>query len=207
MKNLWRHFRGVGAGATILAGILLSGCDDEDHGGQAAAKAKPSAPAKAAARKVDPCAYTTPGEVTAITTDAVIRATASDDTCVYHADPDDGVQVTIHAGDGVKQMEVVRRSAEVMARMGDAVRDKGRTGADVGAMLQKDKDPPPALGDEAMWGVNATLSVRKGDFFVAVTPPVMHDPLNHPGYPLVSRDDRRRIALEVVQKILEKGTQ
>ncbi|OJT95055.1 MAG: hypothetical protein BGN82_09390 [Alphaproteobacteria bacterium 65-7] len=202
MRKPWRHFRGPGIGVAVLAGILLSGCDGEDRDRQPAGKAAASA---GVARKVDPCAYITPGEVTAITTDAVIRATASGDTCVYEADPDDGVQVTIHAGDGVKQMEVVRRSAKVMAGMGNAVSGKGRTGADVGAMLQEDKSVPPALGDEAMWGVNAILSVRKGDFFVAVTPPVMHDPLNHPGYPLIPRAERRRIALDVVRKILEKN--
>jgi len=195
----------MNGGAALLAAIvLLAGCGEEAERKTGQAQ-KAKATATANAERADPCAFITPGEVTAITTDAVIRTTASGHDCTYHADPDDGVQVTVHLHDGARQMQVMRRSAAVAAGLGRAVAGKGRTGADTEALLREDKTAPPQLGDEALWGLNTTLSVRQGGFFVSVTPPVMHDPLNHGTYPLIRRDERRMIAMRVAEKILARA--
>ncbi|WP_404338555.1 hypothetical protein AB2M62_06270 [Sphingomonas sp. MMS12-HWE2-04] len=71
-------------------------------------------------------------------------------------------------------------------------------------MLKRDNSAAPKLGDEAMWGANDTLSVRKGDAFVEVTPPLMHDPANHSGYPLVRKEEKRAIAQAIATKVLER---
>lgn len=184
--------------AALLAGVMvLSAC-----GSDGASVNKPVEGAGTAKGEIDPCSYISAQEVSAITTDKVSRAAASEATCTYHAEPDDGVQVTIHAGDGVKRMEVARKTLQLLGGMGKAVAGKGGAGADTEALLRKDRHAAPALGDEAVWGPNAMLAVRKGDFFVEVTPPIMHDPANHSGYPLVSAEERRKIAQAVAEKVL-----
>jgi hypothetical protein len=192
----------------ILLGVALASCSDhgpEKKGADTANVSKVFASATTAVRNVDPCAYISVQEVSAITTDKVTSATASGASCTYHAAPDDGVEVTIHIGDGVKRMQVTRASLGLLDKMGKAVGDKGGAGADTEALLQKDTHQTPGLGDEAVWGVNTTLSVRKGDVFVEVTPPIMHDPATHAGYPLVRREEKRKIAEQIAEKILAKA--
>jgi len=153
---------------------------------------------------IDPCSVLSAAEVSAITTDAVTGTSSDDSTCYYKSDPDDGVRITVMKTGGANQMAVVHRTAGVLSGMGESVADKGGAGADAANLLKKDKTAPPKLGDEAAWGMNTVLSVRKGDMFVEVTPPLMHDPKTHPGYPLVKTDEKREIARKIAEKVLAK---
>lgn len=192
----------VGFTALAFATAMLAGC-----GGGSPEGGGEKAVAEAQARKVklDPCSFITAEEVAGITTDKVTRAAASGDFCKYHAEPDDGLEVTVSDGDAVKRMEVVRRSLALLKGIGKEVSSQGAVGGDVGGMLQGAPGDTPAVGDDAVWGLNGTLSARKGDFFAEVTPPIMHDPATHPGYPLVSKEEKRTIALQVMTRILAKG--
>lgn len=187
----------------VSAGLALSAC-----GGQKAANgesADSGATAETAAANFDPCSLMTADEMAAITTDAV-KATRGDGAdCKYVSDPqDDGVTVTVYKTGGQHQMDIVHKTSEVLGGMGDAVADKGGAGKDAQAMLQPDKAAPPKLGDEAVWGANTSLAVRKGDAFVQVQTPIMHDPATHKGYPLVPTDEKRKIAVDVATKLLAK---
>ncbi|MDG2533848.1 hypothetical protein P6144_09345 [Sphingomonas sp. HITSZ_GF] len=187
----------IGA-AVAAAGLALAGCGGGTTG---------SATAEAGASgggTFDPCSVLSAAEISEITTDAVTRTNHDDATCYYDSDPDDGVRLTVMKTGGRKQMEVVHRTAGVLSGMGNSVADKGGAGADAANLLQKDKTAAPQLGDEAAWGLNTVLSVRKGDMFVEVTPPMMHDPKTHPGYPLVKTDEKRAIAQKIAEKALAK---
>ncbi|AQR73558.1 DUF3558 domain-containing protein [Sphingomonas sp. LM7] len=189
--------------AVVVAGLALAGC-----GGRQTAENGETAVAGGGAagggHDIDPCTLITPREMTAITTDKVTGTNRDGVSCTYRSEPNDGVQITVRATGGAKAMEVVHRSAELLGGMGGTVADKGGAGADVAEMLKKDTGAVPALGDEAVWGPNDTLSVRKGDAFVEVTPPLMHDPANHSGYPLIRKEEKRAIAQAVAVKLIEK---
>ena len=115
-----------------------------------------------------------------------------------------GVDIVVWAHDGKHQMDVMRNSIGLVGGMGAAVADKGGAGADTAAILKPSKAEPPKIGDEAVWGPNITLAVRKGTAYVQASPPIMHDPANHPGYPIVPVEEKRKIAIAVVEKLLAK---
>lgn len=188
-------------GTMLVAGLVLAGCG----GGDKAAQGR-GAVASGGGAEVDPCSLISAEEMTAITTDKVSGTMRDGASCTYRSAPDDGVQITVRASGGAEAMDVVHRTAKLLGGMGDAVADKGGAGADVQNMLQEDKSAAPALGDEAVWGMNDMLSVRKGDAFVEVTPPIMHDPANHSGYPLIGKQEKRKIAETVAARLLAKLT-
>lgn len=190
--------------ATILGGVVATGLVLAACGGGNAGGGKAEVRVSGGGGSIDPCSVLSAAEVSAITTDAVTGTRSDDATCYYNSDPSDGVRITVMRTGGARQMAVVHRTAGVLAGMGTAVADKGGAGADAANLLQKDKTAPPKLGDEAAWGINAVLSVRKGDMFVEVTPPLMHDPKTHPGYPLVKTDEKREIARRIAEKVLAK---
>lgn len=191
--------------AGVAMALMLAGCGG-GGGNDAAAggTAEQGGTAAPEAAGIDPCSLISAQEMSAITTDTVKRTSRDGQVCTYHSDPDDGVQLTVMASGGAKQMQVVHRTAEVLGGMGASVADKGGAGADVAVLTKKDKTAVPKLGDEAAWGMNTTLSVRKGDAFVEVVPPLMHDPASHSGYPLVKQDEKRAIAQKVVERVLAK---
>ncbi len=186
----------VAVAATSLA---LTACGGGKTGGETAETS-----ASAGGGAIAPCSVLSAAEVSEITTDAVTVTSSDGATCYYKSDPDDGVRITVMKTGGAKQMAVVHRTAGVLSGMGNSVAGKGGAGADAAHLLQKDKTAPPKLGDEAAWGLNTVLSVRKGDMFVEVTPPMMHDPKTHPGYPLVKTDEKRAIARRLAEKVLAK---
>ena len=183
----------MGVATVMLAASGDGGSDKKDDAPQKAAVA------------VNPCSFLTAQDVAAITGDAVLRTSASGASCTYHAHPDDGVEVTIHAGDGEKRMLDMQRTVKFLGGMGKKVSESGKTGEDVERLLREDADKPN-LGDEAVWAPASILAVRKGSFYVEVKPPIMHHPATHGGYPLISRDDRRKIAMQVAQAILARAT-
>ena len=165
---------------------------------------RPSGDSGAKDRAFDPCSVLTTQDIAAITTDAVSGAERQEQTCVYHSKPSDGVQVTIYPTDAERQMAAVHNAGRLLGGMGAAVAGKGGAGADVANILKPDARPVPKIGDEAVWEPNATLAVRKGDAFVEVSPPIMHDPANHPGYPLVKDEEKRAIAQRIAEQVLAK---
>ena len=196
------HFRGTHIGLAALA-IGLASCGGGKTADTSATDGSQSV--AAAGETFDPCSVMTADEMTAITTDKVNTLRRSDtNTCTYQSDPHDGPDVTIYKTDGAHQMEIQRKSSALLGGMGKAVADKGGAGADTDTLLQPDTAVVPKLGDDAMWSTNTTLSVRKGDVFVQVAPPMMHDMANHPGFPIVSVEEKRKIAQAVVEKLLAK---
>ena len=190
--------------AMLAAGLVLAGCGSKakDDGGTGDGGGTTVA---AQGGDLDPCSFLSAAEMTAITTDAVTNLERREGTaCIYHSKPDVDTDVTVHATGGAEQMATAHRVAGLLGGMGSAVADKGGAGADAAALLKPDATAVPKIGDEAMWGMNATLSVRKGDAFVEVTPPLMHDPANHAGYPLVPNAEKRAIAVKVATAVLAK---
>ncbi|MBE7204470.1 MAG: hypothetical protein INR70_42675, partial [Parafilimonas terrae] len=149
--------------------------------------------------------FMTAAEATAITTDKVPEAIRQDDhSCKYKSNPDDGMVVEVYQTGGQIQMNAQKNAAGLLQGMGAAVADKGGAGADTAELLKKDGTAAPKLGDEAMWGMNSLLAVRKGDAYVSVTPPIMHDPASHSGYPLVKEAEKRAIAQKAMETILAR---
>lgn len=186
--------------AVAIVALSLTGCGGKVAGDEGGGTATADA-------EVDPCSLLTADEMTAITTDKVnvVKHWGDKQSCKYSSDPgDDGVDIVVWTHDGVHQMEVMHDATGLVAGMGAAVKDKGGAGADTAAILKPGEVPPPKLGDEAMWGPNTMLSVRKGTAFVSVSPPIMHDPANHSGYPIVPVEEKRKIDLAVAEKLLAK---
>ena len=186
--------RTIGHCAIIMAGgLLLTGCG----GGKAADGAVASV-------NSDPCGFLTKAEMTEITSDVVTYTDGNDGTCTYHSDPKDGVQVTVFRTGGAERMATARTSAKLLGGIGASVANQGGAGGDVGKLLKGETAAALALGDEAMWGLNGTLSVRKGDAFIEVSPPILHDTVTHGGPTPVTADEKRTIATTMVTKLLPK---
>ena len=61
----------------------------------------------------------------------------------------------------------------------------------------------PGLGDEALFDINGRLSVRKGNVYLAVEPPMMRSRMAG-GSPMLSTADRRKMALAIAEKALTR---
>jgi hypothetical protein len=144
----------------------------------------------------------TPEEMTAITGDKVVKAAAEAGTCTYETDDVGGATIAIDTADAKGAMEVARSAAGVMSEMGAAVADQGGAGADANAMLSE--SGAPKIGDEAMFGANSQLSVRKGETYLAITPPMMHSRMSYSGNPLISTEDKRKMALAIAEMALSR---
>lgn len=190
--------------AMAAAGLALAGCGGGGTGNGAATTGGGTETAGAETAKFDACSVLTTAEVEAITTDKVTKVKDYDGTCFYSSNPSEDLRVTVKKTGGTKAMEIVHRTAGVLSGMGASVKDKGGAGADAAELLKKDQTAAPKLGDEAVWRMNTTLSIRKGDMFVEVTPPMMHDPANHEGYPLIKTEEKRAIAQKIAEKVLSK---
>lgn len=190
--------------AAIAATLLLAGCGGgkPDDAGGASAGTDSVGPVAAAAAAVDPCSFLSVAEVQAIRGDPVSGATSDGDSCTYRSNPENLV-VTVALTGGRDRMATMRRANGMMEGMGGAVADKGGAGQDAAALLKQDKDAP-RIGDEAMWGTPDILAVRKGDAYVEVMPPIMHDPSVHSGYPIVPKEEKRAIAMKVAAAVLVK---
>ncbi len=181
--------------AAVAVGLTLAGCSgDKPAGGTSAT---------VAGAVTDPCSLISESEVAAITTDAVGGTTRREQTCTYLSKPSDGAQVTVKAN-GKEEMATMRRVASLLGGIGASVADKGGAGADTAALLKEDNNAPPKLGDEAMWGPSSTLSVRKGDTFVEIAPPIIHDMATHKGMPIIDTAEKKRIAIAIAEKVLAK---
>lgn len=190
--------------AVVAATLALSACGggQKQDGEQAAAGDAPAV-AESGGKDIDPCSLLTGEEVSAITTDAVIGTKRDDNTCYYQGRTE-ALRLQVLASGGIKQMQANHQAANLLQRMGQSVADKGGAGKDTAELLKKNGAELPKLGDEAFWGMNNELAVRKGDAYVEVLAPMMHDPANHSGYPLVPKAEMRKIAIAVAEKVLPK---
>lgn len=188
------------------AALALTGCGSKQPATDTNAAAEVSATSSESAAPLNPCSLLTADEVGGITTDKVRAAEREDNTCTYKSGPgdDDGLQVQVFKGEGEKQMRAFRGAGGLLSGMGAAVKDKGGAGANAAAMMKTDSTAAPTLGDEAAWGMNTMLAVRKGADYIQVTPPLMHDPANHPGYPLIGGTEKRAIVLTAAKKALAR---
>jgi hypothetical protein len=197
--------RTVLGAALALAALALAGCGGKKPEQAAPAPTVSIAPAIPATAKFDPCSVLTPDEVTAVTTDAVSKTEVIDHDCHYHtAFEEDGTQLSIYPTGGAEQMKDIREANSLLGGIGGAVSSQGSVGKDVQASIT----PPaaaaaPAIGDEAVWAPNDVLAVRKGDVFVQVTPPIVHDPAKHHGM-LISDADKRVISEKLAAAALAK---
>ncbi|GAA4714526.1 hypothetical protein GCM10023325_08080 [Sphingomonas lutea] len=190
--------RMIGAGVALLA---LAACGS---GGDAGNSAKGANVVVAAGKAIDPCSLVTAGEVGAIVGDTIVAAKPAEGRCNYETADAAASTVTIEVDhkDAANHMKVERDTARVLGKMGGAVAGEGAAGADVDAML-KDSASAPGIGDEALFDINARLSVRKGDVYLAVEPPMMRSRMSS-GSPLLSSEDKRKMALAIAQKALAR---
>lgn len=191
-------------GMAVMA-VTLSACGGGDNADQGSERSVASHEAHVA--NADPCTFISPAELTEITGDVVTRTSKSGESCKYHTDPDDGVETTVSLRDGAAKLETARKSMALLSGIGKEVANEGGAGADTGALLTTKKDSPE-IGDESLWGLNGTVYVRKGDVYVEVMPPLMHDPATTPGIPLIKPAERRAFAKAIAERILgniEKG--
>ena len=190
--------RTIGLGVAVLA---LAACGSGGDGGNAAEQASA---AVATGKPIDPCSLVTAEEVGAIVGDTIIAAKPAQGRCSYETADAAASTVTVEVDrkDARNHMQVERDTARVLGKMGGAVAGEGAAGADVNAMLS-DSGDAPGIGDEALFDVNARLSVRKGDIYLAVEPPMMRSRMSG-GSPLLSSEDKRRMALAIAEKALTR---
>lgn len=188
----------------LVAVSTLNGCGSnnapetgqQDNAQTAEAAASPSPEA-------NPCSYISAKEMAEITSDPVIDTVVEDNSCTYKTRHNDNLRIAVSLHDGAKQMAVARRAVGVTEGMGATVADKGGAGADVAAMTKRSADDPQ-VGDDAIWGMVGILYARKGEAYVEVYPPTIHDPTAHKGNPLISQQEKRKIVTTVADKVFAK---
>lgn len=193
--------------ATVAAAISLAGCGGKsaDQGASGSSEAAASTSGSGEDQPADTCKLLTIEEVSAIIGKKVTQVQPTDPGgCDFKTDDDDGTQLKAFKAGGAHQMEIVHKTADLLGGMGQAVADNGAAGQDVATKLAPDKSAAPAIGDEAAWEANDTLAVRKGDLFVEASPPLMQDMAAHPGNPLLPKEEKRRIAQALAEKLLDK---
>ena len=188
---------GLGVGAAVA----LAACGSSESGNVAEAGNSAGAEAGAA---IDPCSLVTADEVGVIVGDKIVAAKPGEGRCTYEtADAQaSAVIVEVDQKDAKNHMQVERDTAKVLGRMGGAAAGEGPAGQDVNAMLNDSTDAP-GIGDEALFDINSRLSVRKGNVYVAVEPPMMRSRMAG-GSPLLSAADKRKMALAIAEKALSR---
>ena len=190
----------IGLGVAALA---LAACGSGGDAGNEADAARNAAVA-AAGKPIDPCSLVTAEEVGAIVGDTITATNPGDGSCTYETADAQAASVVVEVDtkDAANHMQVERDTAKVLGKMGSAAAGEGGAGADVNAMLS-DSSEAPGIGDEALFDINSRLSVRKGDVYVAVEPPMMRSRMAG-GSPLLSGEDKRKMALAIAEKALAR---
>ena len=187
----------VAASAAML--ISVAGCGSstpEEAAGNEAAVAAPAA-------ATDPCAFATKEEVSAATGETIIQAQADGDRCTYQTDDAmaASVEVELKPNGGAEEMEIARRATGVLADMGNEMKSAGGAEGDVGNAIAS--GGAAKLGDASFFGPNEQLHVLKGDVYFSVTPPTMRSRMSG-GNPMLSADDKRKMATAVAERVLSK---
>ena len=182
----------------LVATILIGGCGS--GGGNETAAADENHAAQATAEQTDPCTLVTAVEIGEIIGDKIVATKPADGSCIYETEDAQASSVTVELdqSDAAGQMDVARSSAGVLKDMGDEVAASGGAGQDANAMLS-DSGDAPKVGDEAFFGPNQQLSVRKGSSYIAVQPPMMRSRMSG-GNPLLSSEDKKKMALAIAEK-------
>lgn len=190
--------RGLKASWVLLA-IAVAGCGS--GGGNEAAPAGGEEAARAASAQTDPCSLVTAAEVGEIIGDKIVAAKPADGSCTYETEDAQASSVTVelNQSDAAGQMGVARQAAGILKGMGEeAAEQGGQAGQDVNAMLA-DSGDTPKIGDDAFFGPNQQLSVRKGNSYIAIQPPIMRSRMAA-GNPMLSSDDKKKMAVAIAEK-------
>lgn len=188
-----------------LACAAVSGCGG--GGGEDAASTSQqdgTAPAAAAAKATDPCSLVTAEEVAQIIGDKIAATTPGDGSCTYATEDAQAASVIIELdqADAAGKMDIARRTAGALQGIGAEAAKEGPAGEDVKAMLS-DSGEAPKIGDEAFFGANNELSVRKGSSYIAISPPMMRSRMAG-GNPLLSSDDKRKMAVAIAERAVSR---
>jgi len=182
----------------VLAVALLGACNAQKPPPQNEAE-----PALAAGPKVDPCSLLTAAEVSSIIGDKIIATAGDSDSCRYSTDDSDGVELEYSPTGGQRLIDVDRKAGAVLADMGQSVDKEVAVGSDVNAMTHEGGDAAD-LGDEALFGMGGQLSVRIGDAYLSITPPIVHSRLSHRGSPLIPKEEKRDMAVALARQALSR---
>ena len=183
-----------------LMALAAAGCGSSSESSNNEAASTASATG-AAAPQADPCSLVTPDEMGEIIGDKIVAAKPSDGSCTYETQDAQASSVTIELNqtDAAGQMDIAKRTAGVLKGMGGAAaKEGGAAGQDVNAMLS-DSGDTPKVGDEAFFGANNQLSVRKGSSYIAIDPPIMRSRMAS-GNPMLSSDDKKKMAIAIAEK-------
>jgi hypothetical protein len=185
--------------------LALTACGSGQEQAAGPTSERNEATTAAAAAKTDPCSLVTADEVGEIIGDKIVTTKPADGTCTYETADAQASSVTIELNqtDAAGQMDVAKRTAGVLKGMGaEAAEQGGAAGQDVNAMLS-DSGDAPNVGDEAFFGANSQLSVRKGNSYIAIDPPIMRSRMAS-GSPLLSSDDKKKMALAIAEKAVAR---
>lgn len=184
--------------APALSMALLASCNAPEP-----APPNEAQPALAAGPEVDPCSLLTAEEVSKIIDDKIVATAGDSDSCRYSTDDSDGVELEYSPTGGQRLIDIDRKAGAVLADMGRSVDKEGGAGADVNAMMSDGGDPAD-LGDEAMFGMGGQLSVRLGDAYLSITPPIIHSRLTHRGSVLIGKEEKRQMAIDLARHALTR---
>jgi hypothetical protein len=189
---------------SAVMALALAGCGSKPDGGTEASGTHSEATPAAAAAGTDPCSLVTTAEMGEILGEEIVAAKPGEGSCTYETQDAQASSVTIELDqkDAAGQMDIAKRTAGVLKGMGEEASKQGAAGQDVNAMLS-DSGDTPSVGDEAFFGPNTQLSVRKGNSYIAIQPPIMRSRMSG-GNPLLSGDDKKRMAMEIAQKAVSR---
>lgn len=186
--------------AVVISAALLAGCSggEASQGNAAGERATTAMSAKA-----DPCSLLSAADIEDVVGDKVTKTERDGDYCNYQTSDQDGAEVQYVVGDAKGRMDIDRKVGGAMGDMGRAIANEGAAGADANAMMH-DGGGDAAIGDVSLFIANGGVSFRKGDQYVSITPPIMHDPMTAKGNPLIGKDDKRAMAVALARKALAK---
>ena len=185
----------------LVLALGLSACGGavgSDGENQATAAATPAPKAS------DPCSLATAEEVGAVLGEPIVATEPGEGSCQYQTADAMASSVTIelNQSDAAGQMATARQAASDLQDVGAAVADQGGAGADTNALISAGGESP-RLGDESFFGPNQQLSVRKGSSYIAISPPMMRSRMAG-GNPILSADDKKRMALAIAEKAVAR---